>query len=136
MEKRRILLIDDEDQFRSGAVIALKKLGYQVIDAENGFVGKNHIISSFENKKPFALIVLDIMMPKTSGTEILDFLTKYDEVPPVLVTTGFMDYDITKYSAKLENIDLLEKPFSSNKFSEKIKEMINADGGCICEQYQ
>jgi len=131
METKKILLIDDEDQFRSGAKIALKKMGYQVTDAADGFEGMTHIVRTSATGEPFSLIILDIMMPKVSGTDILEFMIHKRIKTPVLVITGFMNYDLKCFCSRLQNIDVLEKPFHSSEFYEKVSSMIQTNTGEI-----
>jgi len=135
MGTKKILLIDDEDQFRSGAKIALKKLGFQVTDAADGFEGMRHIIRNNIVGEMFSLIILDIMMPRVSGTDILEFLIHKKIDTPVLVITGFMNYDLKCFCSRLSRIDILEKPFLSSDFYEKVKTMIDENCGGINAQH-
>jgi len=127
MEKKKILLIDDEDNFRSGVKIALKKQGYLVTDAADGYEGMRHIIRSSVTEEKFDLIVLDIMMPKVSGADILEYMIHKKINTPVLVITGFMNYDIKCFCSRLKKVDILQKPFQSSEFFEKIKSMLHDD---------
>lgn len=126
MEKKKILLIDDEDNFRDGVKIALKKRGFLVTDAADGYEGMRHIIRSSAGVDEFSLIVLDIMMPKISGADILEYIVHKKVKTPVLVITGFMNYDIKCFCSRLKKVDILQKPFSSSAFLEKVNEMLAA----------
>jgi DNA-binding NtrC family response regulator len=125
METKTILLIDDEENFRSGAKIALKKKGFHVTDAADGYEGMSHLIRSSAVKSTYSLIVLDIMMPKISGVDILEFMVHKRINTPVLVITGFMNYDIKCFCSRLKKVDILQKPFSSADFFDKINEMLS-----------
>lgn len=129
MENKKILLIDDEDHFRSGVKIALKKQGYLVTDAEDGYEGMRHIIRSSVTGETFDLIVLDIMMPKVSGADILEYMIHKKINTPVLVITGFMNYDIKCFCSRLRKVDILQKPFQSSEFFSKINTMMKGDEG-------
>ncbi|ADD66986.1 response regulator receiver protein [Denitrovibrio acetiphilus DSM 12809] len=124
METKNILLIDDEDQFRNGVKIALKKQGYKVIEAADGYEGMRHIIRSATSDEHYNLIVLDIMMPKVSGADILEFMVHKNIDTPVLVITGFINYDIKFFCSRLSKVDILQKPFLSSVFISKINEML------------
>lgn len=127
MSKLKILLIDDEDHFRSGAKIALKKQGYLVTDAEDGYEGMRHLIRSSVTGETYDLIVLDIMMPKVSGADILEYMIHKKINTPVLVITGFMNYDIKCFCSRLNKVDILQKPFQSIEFFEKIEAILNVN---------
>jgi len=131
METKKILLIDDEEQFRNGAKIALRKMGYQVIDAGDGFEGMQLLMRYAATGESFHLIILDIMMPKVSGTDILEFMIHKRIQTPVLVITGFMNYDLKCFCSRLKEIDVLEKPFISKDFYERVDQMINKNVGGI-----
>lgn len=127
MSNKDILLIDDEDYFRNSVKIALRKKGYQVTDAADGYKGMQEIIRSRTAGKDYHLIVLDIMMPKISGTDILEYVVNKEIKTPVLVITGFMNYDIKCFCSRLNRVEILQKPFNSKEFLEKITEMITED---------
>ncbi|PLX68936.1 MAG: hypothetical protein C0603_04425 [Denitrovibrio sp.] len=131
METKKILLIDDEEQFRNGAKIALRKMGYQVIDAGDGFEGMQLLMRYAATGESFHLIIIDIMMPKVSGTDILEFMIHKRIQTPVLVITGFMNYDLKCFCSRLKEIDVLEKQFISKDFYERVDQMINKNVGGI-----
>ena len=133
MENIKILLIDDEDQFRRGVKIALKKQGFDVTDAADGYEGMQHIIRSMTSGIEYDLIVLDIMMPKVSGADILEYMVHKRLKTPVLVITGFINYDIKCFCSRLNKVEVLQKPFMSTVFMEKITEMINEPKGAANE---
>ena len=124
IEKKKILVIDDEDHFRSGVKIALKKQGYQVTDAADGYEGMRHIIRSSVTGEVYDLIVLDIMMPKVSGADILEYMIHKKINMPVLIITGYMSYDIKCFCSRLRRVDILQKPFQSSEFFEKVEQML------------
>jgi len=125
METKKILLIDDEDQFRSGVKIALRKQGFIVTEAADGYEGMRHIIrSTTSTEEDYDLIVLDIMMPKVSGTDILEFMVHKKLETPVLVITGFMNFDVKCFCSRLNKVDILQKPFLSSVFLDKINEIL------------
>jgi DNA-binding response OmpR family regulator len=125
MENKKVLLIDDEDQFRSGAKIALKKMGYEVVEAADGFDGMKQIVRNNLVGNMFNLIILDIMMPKISGVDVLEFLVQKKIDVPVLIITGFMDYDLRCFCSKIKSLSVLEKPFQSVDLMEKVNSLAN-----------
>ena len=70
---KKILLIEDEPEFRMALRIRLEANGYEVIEAEDGVVG----LDMARNKNP-DLIMLDIMLPKMDGYKVARLL-KFDE---------------------------------------------------------
>ncbi|PLX70096.1 MAG: hypothetical protein C0603_03925 [Denitrovibrio sp.] len=131
METKKILLIEDEEQFRNGAKIALRKMGYQVIEACNGFEGIQLLMSASATGNIYHLIILDIMMPKVSGTDVLEYLIHRKIQTPVLVINGYMNYDVKCFCSRLKEIDVLEKPFVSHDFYETVNKIIDKHTGDV-----
>ena len=67
MEKRKILVVDDEERMRKLLQDFLKMKDYEVLLAGDG----EEAIDIFFKKKDIALVILDVMMPKMDGWEVL-----------------------------------------------------------------
>ena len=82
----RILVVDDDEECRAALKELLETHGYDVREAEDGRVALDEMVSS---EKP-SLIILDIEMPRMSGTELLDVMSRYYRLcrVPVLVVSG------------------------------------------------
>ncbi|MEK9209574.1 MAG: response regulator [Patescibacteria group bacterium] len=66
-ESKIILVIEDDPSMRSIVVRKLKLSGFDVIEAEDGFVGLNKWITEKPN-----LVILDLMLPEIDGFQILE----------------------------------------------------------------
>ena len=64
-ESVKVLIVDDEQDIRTLLNIYLKRLGYDVVEAADGV----EAVETVRADKDIDLIVMDIMMPKLSGTE-------------------------------------------------------------------
>ena len=67
MEKLKILVVDDEERMRKLLQDFLKMKDYEVLLAADG----EEAIDIFFRKKDIALVILDVMMPKMDGWEVL-----------------------------------------------------------------
>ncbi|MBL0941254.1 MAG: response regulator [Alphaproteobacteria bacterium] len=79
------LVIDDDDKNRQIFSVALKKLGFETIEAENGKVGLERLQTN-----PITVIFLDYAMPYMNGFEFLraqKFTTKKD-IPVIMISTS------------------------------------------------
>ncbi len=117
-----ILIIEDDDEFRKVESAILEKLGYTVYTASDGIEG----IEIFKAKgDEINLVILDLIMPKMNGWETLSELRKIKPAVPSLFVTGYgLDGVYTKYIPE-ENVDVLQKPFSFDALSQKVREVIN-----------
>lgn len=86
--ERRILVVDDDDAIRALVRTVLRRRGLHVDDARNGVEAMTRI-----NACRYVLIVLDLMMPRMSGYEVLDHLARLpmDSRPYVLVLTAGLE---------------------------------------------
>jgi chemosensory pili system protein ChpA (sensor histidine kinase/response regulator) len=86
--EQRILVVDDDDAIRALLQTVLRRRGFRVEGARNG-------IDALEllGAGTFALVVLDLMMPRMSGYELLDHLSRQSIMtrPRVLVITAGLD---------------------------------------------
>ena len=78
-DKKTVLVVDDEQSIRELLVFNLQKEGYDTLEAEDGVVAVDLAIE----KKP-DLIMLDVMLPKLDGFEILKKLRHHKISSPVL----------------------------------------------------
>jgi DNA-binding response OmpR family regulator len=104
-ETKSILVIDDDPHMLKLMEITLKREGYDVVLAIDGVVG----ISLLKETKP-DLILLDIMMPKPDGFEVLERIRRESNVP-VIMLTAIQEVDSVIKSLGLGADDYVRKPF-------------------------
>jgi len=86
MERDRILLVEDDPFLRRACEAGLRKRGYQVILAVDG----EEALQRIREDAP-ALVLLDLLMPKLSGMEVLAELKKDEKtrhIPVVILTNS------------------------------------------------
>jgi two-component system cell cycle sensor histidine kinase/response regulator CckA len=117
-----VLIVEDDDEFRKVESVILEKLGYTVNVASDGIEG----IEIFKAKNnEISLVILDLIMPKMNGWETLNEMRKIKPEIPSLFVTGYgLDGAYMKYIPE-EGIDILQKPFSFEALSQKVREIIN-----------
>jgi len=106
--KKKILIIEDENDIRSDLTRTLIMSGYEVISAENGKIG----VEIAKDKRP-NLIISDIMMPELDGYAILEELQKYPEtntIPFIFLSAKSARGDI-RSGMNLGADDYITKPF-------------------------
>ena len=119
-EKRKILVVDDEDTIREGLKMYLELEGYGVETVESA---ENALTL---NLTDFDLILLDIMMGKMSGTE-LALKLKSDsataEIPIIFLTAKDLDDDMV-HGLKIGADDYIVKPFSIKNVLARIEAVL------------
>ena len=84
MEKKKILVVDDEPDFLEVITVRLEENDYEVITASNG----NDAFKKIKEDKPDA-VLLDILMPGMDGLKLLRMIRKVDEKLPIYIITAF-----------------------------------------------
>jgi len=91
---KKILVVDDEKQIRRLIEITLKRVGYDVVTAADGV----EALSAIDTHHP-DMLVLDWMMPKLSGIEVLKRLQmnpNTKDLPVIMLTAKAGDADVLK----------------------------------------
>ncbi len=117
-----ILLIDDEEPFRSVIKQVLSKAGYDVVEAANGVEAINRFY-----EKPADMIITDIIMPEMEGLEtIIELKRAHPEVKLIAMSGGgWYGTDIDFDMAKKLGARTLDKPFELQKLLDVVNELLD-----------
>lgn len=117
-----ILLVDDEDELRNATAEYLESCGYYVLKARNG---QEAIEVADRFKGNIALLISDIVMPKTNGRGLLDHIRKTRPNTCVLVISGYADDAVIRHGIFLETTYFLQKPFTFQLLGSKIRKLLD-----------
>lgn len=118
----RILVAEDEDKLREIILKYLKKEGYDGFGAVDGEAA----LDLWAEKKP-DLIILDVMMPKMDGFEVLEEIRQTDNVPVIMLTARREENDkIQGFESGTD--DYVTKPFSPRELMVRIKALLKRSG--------
>ena len=112
---KRILIIEDDPDILDIVTFNLEKEGYRVDTAMDGEEG----LLAFA-AHPYDLILLDIMIPKLSGLEVLDRIRLRSEIPVLIMSARTAEEDRLAGLARMAD-DYICKPFSVRELSARIK---------------
>ena len=107
---KRVLVVDDESRMRKLVKDFLNRAGYQVLEAGDG----EEAVDVFFSTKGIDLLVLDVMMPRMDGWEVVREIRKVSEVPIIMLTAKDQEND------ELQGFDLGVDEYISKPFSPKI----------------
>ncbi len=110
----KILVVEDEVSIANLLKLTLSKEGYIVKIAEDGLVATNII-----DEEQFDLILLDIMIPKIDGFELLPYI-KEKEIP-VIFTTAISDINSKLKGFNLGADDYITKPFEIKELLARVR---------------
>ncbi len=115
MKRFRILVVDDEIRILNFLNSKLKASGYEVLTARNGLEG----LEQAQAQGP-DLIILDLLMPKMDGLDMLKELRSFSAVPVIILTAKGADNDRIK-GLQLGADDYLPKPFNPDELVARIE---------------
>jgi DNA-binding response OmpR family regulator len=115
LDKYRILIVDDEERIINFLKANLKASGYDVLVATNGA----EALEQFRTHEA-DLVVLDVIMPKMSGIEVLKELRTFSAVPVIILSAKGSDRDRIE-GLKLGADDFLAKPFNPEELLARIE---------------
>ena len=116
-----ILIVEDEDSVRILTVRSLKKLGYNVIYAENGR-DACELCQRIEN--PVDLIITDLIMPGMNGVEFANRAQKICPDAKIMYMSGYSADTALKDGAIDPKIPYLRKPFRLFELAQKVREIL------------
>ena len=121
LEKKKILVVDDEDALRTVLSIGLTSQGYNVVSTVSD---GDEAISELQ-KETFDLVVLDIKMPRVNGFEVLKFVKEKHPETKVVMLAGFADFGNVIDVKKLGAEDFVAKPFDLANLLTKIERVLS-----------
>lgn len=110
MDKIKILVVDDESRMRKLVRDFLVREDYEVLEAGDG----EEALDIFYAQKDIALMILDVMMPKMNGWEVLREIRRTSRLPIIMLTAKSEEQD------ELMGFDLGVDEYISKPFSPKI----------------
>ncbi|MSO27369.1 MAG: response regulator transcription factor [Candidatus Nanopelagicales bacterium] len=118
----RILVVEDEESFSEALSFMLRREGYEVAVASDG----NKALEEFDNNGA-DLILLDLMLPGVSGTEVCRQIRAKSLVPIIMVTAK--DGEVDKVvGLELGADDYVTKPFSSRELLARVRAVLRRYG--------
>jgi CheY-like chemotaxis protein/two-component sensor histidine kinase len=112
-----ILLVEDEDIVRRLIAVMLEGQGYRVLAAPGP-------LEALEVTEPFDLLLTDVVMPSMSGPELAERMVERKLGVGLLFTSGYSAVAVADRSSL--KADLLEKPFTIEQLSNKVREALDA----------
>lgn len=115
----KILVVDDEQNMRSGLKDNLEFEGYEVDTAINGEEGLKKILDNFYN-----LIILDVMMPKMNGFDVCKTARKNGIITPIILLTAKGEEIDKVLGLEIGADDYVTKPFSLRELLARVKAIL------------
>lgn len=113
--KSKVLIVDDEQDIRELIRFYINKEGYEVIEAKDG----EEALGIFESEY-IDLCIIDVMMPKMDGFELVENIKEIKDVPCIMLTAKGESKDkLRGFSVGVD--DYVVKPFDPNELMARVK---------------
>ncbi len=118
-----ILIIDDDEDICEYMRTLLTASGYVVETLSDPTLAAERVRS-----EEYHLLVVDLMMPRMDGIELIKEIRKADSDVAIVVFTGYPSVETAVEALKLNVSDYIKKPFDVDEFREKIAEVLRRKG--------
>jgi len=127
----KVLIADDDRDLRELIAAALRRDGFEVVEAANGTqlidMMVKHAIYADPEQKPADVIITDVRMPGCSGLQVLADMCGRRWAPPVVLMTAFGDAVTHKQAEQLGAVAVLDKPFDIADLRSLVGRMLEAE---------
>lgn len=115
-----VLVVEDEAQVRQLSVVALRELGYTVLEAPGAVAA----LSVLDSRPDITLLFTDIVMPDINGRKLADEAVRRRPELKVLYTTGYTSNAIIHNGMLDAGVHLITKPFTLEQLASKVREVL------------
>lgn len=123
MEKKKVLVVDDEARMRKLVKDFLLRKNMEVIEASDG----REAVDIFTQDPSISLIILDVMMPVMDGWQALREIREFSKVPIVMLTAKGEEED-ELYGFNLGVDEYISKPFSPKILAARVEALLRRSG--------
>ena len=119
--RKRIMIVDDERDFREMLNLMLRNKGFEIEFAEDGSI----FLEKVDDFQP-DLVILDVMMPGLTTEEILEQMKKKKSKPKIILLTvvRFTPKKLDKLLEMDDIVDYIKKPFDIDAFLDSVKKHV------------
>jgi CheY-like chemotaxis protein len=120
-DRRKVLVVEDDDRVRAFTEEALRDLGYDVVSVESAA----DALARAGQEPDIALLLTDVVMPDMNGRELADQILKLRPGMPVLYMTGFTRNAVVHNGMLDPGVNFMAKPFTVDQLAAKVKEALD-----------
>ncbi len=118
-----VFIVEDESMVRNIAIKILTRLGYKVMNAENG---PNALAIIEKQQTPIDLLLTDVVMPNMNGRELAEKIKGFYPNIKILFSSGYTEDVIAHHGVLDEGIDFIGKPYTPQSLAMKVRKVLDA----------
>jgi PAS domain S-box-containing protein len=119
-----VLLVEDAAAVRAVTKQVLERQGYTVLEAADGEAA---LQLAQRHRGPIHLLLTDVVMPRVSGRELAEQLTRSRPDMKVLYASGHTDDSVVRHGILELGTAYVQKPFSPESLARKVREVLDAE---------
>lgn len=119
----KILIVDDDQEICEYMKTMLETAGYEVSTLSDPTRAEDAV-----RNDTYHLLIIDLMMPKMDGVELIERIRRIDSDIAIVVFTGYPSVETAVEALKLNVSDYVKKPFDVMEFRDKIAEILKKKG--------
>ena len=125
-QKKRILLMDDEQMILDIVSRMLGHLGYEVTTCTDGSQAIAAFAKSKSHSEPFDVVMMDLVIPNgVGGQDAVHTIKKIDPTAKVIASSGHLEHPVMVDHKSFGFNAVLEKPYKLEKLQQVIETVIN-----------
>jgi PAS domain S-box-containing protein len=119
-----VLVVEDEEEVRKLILKILERQGYRILEASNG---DDALLLHERHGSSIDLILVDVVMPGMSGSELAKRLMSLYPKMKVLYMSGYTDNAIVHHGVLEKGVNYIQKPFTMDGLTRKVREVLDKD---------
>jgi len=120
-----IFIVEDNVQVRNLARLILVGAGYQVYEAEDGI----DALEQFKTlKDDIDLVVMDVVMPRLGGKDVMDLMRKQKPDIKIIFTSGYSASGIHTNFILEEGLEFIAKPYTTDELRTRVRAVLDNEG--------
>lgn len=126
--KARVLLVEDDPDFRHFLASELARSGFEVMQLTNGYDFADYVatLCLYPVRRP-DVIITDVRMPGYDGLKILSGIRSAQWETPVILMTAFGDQDVVDEARSNDAVTVFSKPFDLSQFKTCVENVIYSE---------
>ena len=125
-----VLLVEDESMLAAASARALRRVGFEVLQAYNGDEAMEQLAA---NRAKIRAVVLDMVMPGMGGHEVLTRIRDRYPTLPVLVSSGHAELGKLEALSAMTKVAVLAKPYTMNQLRHALDKLADVSGDDVAE---
>ncbi len=133
MDVVKVLVVDDESRMRKLVHDFLAREGYVVLEAEDGEKAVDMFFD--EKNKDISLMIVDVMMPKMDGWQVVREIRQYSRVPIIMLTAKSEERDELR-GFEIGVDEYITKPFSPKILVARVEALLRRSNASLEEKVE